>query len=64
MKGKIIMSYYAIALIGGVVTGGLFSRAQYHKGKADAYAEISKDLEKLMKNTEERLEKRKVEEAN
>lgn len=57
MKGKSIIVYYATALIGGIVTGGCFVRAQYHKGQADAYRDISKTLEELKNDMEEQLEK-------
>ena len=58
-EGKFKMGWYLFALGGGVLAGGLFSRAQYHKGQADAYKKISEDLEKLSDEAEKMLEKEK-----
>lgn len=59
MNCKSIILHYATALIGGIVTGGLFAKSQYYKGQSDAYAEIAKDLDELVQTTEEQLEKQK-----
>lgn len=52
MKKFSLVAYYGFALLGGMVTGGLFSKAMYHKGKADAYNDCAKMLEELKVETE------------
>lgn len=48
MKGKVsLVGYYGFALVGGLLTGGLFSRAMYHKGKADAYNDCAEMLQEM-----------------
>lgn len=42
--GKVLMAIYGVA---GVGTGLIFSKAMYHKGKADAYDDASKRLQKV-----------------
>lgn len=51
--GNYSFGWYMFALFGGLTSGLLFSRAQYHKGQADAYDHISKDLDALSKGIEE-----------
>lgn len=41
--GKVLMAIYGVE---GVGTGLIFSKAMYHKGKADAYDDASKRLKK------------------
>lgn len=53
--GLILMGIYGVA---GVVTGLMFSKAQYHKGQADAYEDITNDLNKVIEETEEMLNKK------
>lgn len=42
--GKVLMAIYGVA---GVGTGLIFSKAMYHKGKADAYDDAGKRLQKV-----------------
>lgn len=44
--GKVLMAIYGAA---GVGTGLIFSKAMYHKGKADAYEDATNRLKKVMK---------------
>lgn len=44
--GKVLMAIYGVA---GVGTGLIFSKAMYHKGKADAYEDATNRLKKVMK---------------
>ena len=57
--GLVIVAYVAA----GVVTGATFGKAMYHKGKAEAYEEITKDLENLANKTKEAIAKKEAEEA-
>ena len=63
MKKFSIVAYYAFALAGGLVSGGLFSRAMYHKGKADAYNECAEMLKEFGADVEAMVEKKNEEEA-
>ena len=58
MKKFSIVAYYAFAL-----AGGLFSRAMYHKGKADAYNECAEMLKEFGADVEAMVEKKNEEEA-
>lgn len=58
-NGKFSLGWYYFALCGGLVSGLLFSRAQYHKGQADAYGKIADDLSKISEETEKWLEEHK-----
>lgn len=42
---KFSLGWYMFALCGGLASGLCFSRAQYHKGQRDAYADIVEILE-------------------
>lgn len=42
-----LVTYYGFALLGGMLTGGLFAKAMYHKGKADAYSDCAAMMESL-----------------
>ena len=59
------LGWYAFAAIGGLTSGLLFSKAQYHKGQADAYNKIANDLQELSDGIEQGLTKmdKKEEEA-
>ena len=39
MNNKFSIGLYAIAAVGGLVSGLCFSRAQYYRGKRDAFIE-------------------------
>lgn len=54
-NGKFNLGWYAFAGVMGMLAGGCFSRAQYHKGQADAYTKITEDLEKINTEVEEKL---------
>lgn len=60
-NGKFSLGWYYFALCGGLVSGLLFSRAQYHKGQADAYNKIAEDLSRLSKEGELWLDEHKKE---
>ena len=49
---KVLLSVYGLF---GIGTGLIFGRSQYHKGQADAYDKIAKDLEETIQNVEEEL---------
>lgn len=55
-KNKFSIGWYMFALFGGLASGLTFSKAQYHKGQADAYNKIAKDLEKVSEEIEEYFE--------
>lgn len=42
--GKVLMAIYGVA---GVATGLIFGRAQYHKGKAEAYDDATNRLKEV-----------------
>lgn len=63
MKKFSIVAYYGFALVGGLLTGGLFSRAMYHKGKADAYNECSEMLKESVAEVERMVEEKEEEQA-
>ena len=62
MRKFSLIAYYGFALLGGMVTGGLFAKAAYHKGKADAYNDCAEMLEEL-RDEAVRIVAKKEEEA-
>lgn len=58
---KFSIGWYMFALIGGLASGLMFSKAQYHKGKADAYKDINDALEKFYNDVEEYFANREKE---
>lgn len=54
-KNNFNFGWYMFAMVGGMASGLMFSRAQYHKGQADAYSEISERLQKVHEDVEEYL---------
>ena len=63
-NGKFSVGWYYFAMFGGLVSGLLFSRSQYHKGQADAYGKIADDLNKMSEETEKWLEEHKKDEES
>lgn len=57
MKDKFNIGWYMFALIGGIASGAMFSKAQYHKGQADAYQTMADELDDICNNAEKELAK-------
>lgn len=58
--GKILMVIYGVA---GIGTGLIFSKAMYHKGKADAYDDARNRLKKAHEEIMEKIKEKEMEEA-
>lgn len=58
--GKVLMAIYGVA---GVGTGLIFSRAMYHKGKADAYDDAANRLKEVHKEVMDMIKEKEEEEA-
>lgn len=58
--GKVLMAIYAAV---GVGTGLIFSKAMYHKGKADAYEDATNRLKKSHEEIMNMLKEKEEEEA-
>ena len=56
-EGKFSFGMYLFAMVGGMVSGLLFSKAAYHKGQADAYNDIAEDLEKITNSIQDSVKK-------
>ena len=62
--GKFNVGIYILGVTGGFLAGSLFSKAFYHKGKADAYADCASQLQTVIDETETILAKKKEEEGS
>lgn len=49
--------WYTFAFTGGLLSGLLFSKSQYFKGKFDAYTDMEKRLSDIFKSMENTVEK-------
>lgn len=53
MSGKMAKALVSMELIGAGIWGIVqIAKAAYHKGQADAYKDISKNLDKIIKKNE------------
>ena len=62
-EGKFNLGLYVFSAVCGAAMGGLFSKAMYHKGKAEAYQECADSLQEVIDNTEKTLAERKEKES-
>lgn len=58
--GKVLVVIYGVA---GIGTGLIFSKAMYHKGKADAYDDAYNRLKKAHEEIMENIKEKEMEEA-
>ena len=58
MNNKFNLGLYAIAAVGGLVSGLCFSRAQYYRGKRDAFNEAREIVKEVFEPVESELEEK------
>ena len=58
MNGKVAKALLGVYAGAGVLTGIIFGKAMYHKGKADAYDDCSKKLTSVLEEAEEKFAKK------
>ena len=62
-NGKASLGVHVFEFICGAVAGELFSKAMYHKGKADAYKDATDSLQEVIDETEKMLAEREEKES-
>lgn len=56
-EGLFDFGLYCFAFVGGVLSGLLLSKANYYKGKGDAYKEITDMLDETIQSSKAILDK-------